>query len=196
MKRLEKILFTAGIILIILAAVLLFYNIWDSNRAGRASEQIEQNLEKQISDQKNASGDAASEKTQTLTVDGREYIGILRIPSIGLELPVEKDWSYQNLRLSPCRYSGSYDTDDLVICGHNYARHFSPLKTIMPGSDVYLETVSGQEIHYTVTERQTVQPTDIEEMIGTSDTENWNLTLFTCNTGGQTRCAVRCRRAE
>lgn len=194
MKRLERILLTVGIILIILAAILTIYNIWDSNRAGRASDEIAEKLEKRISSE--ASGDASPENKETIKIDGREYIGILKVPSLGLELPVEKDWSYRNLRLSPCRYSGSYDTNDLVICGHNYARHFSPLKTIAIGTDIYLETVKGQNIHYKVTDRKTVQPTDIEEMIGTSDTEDWDMTLFTCNTGGQTRCAVRCRRAE
>lgn len=191
MKRAEHILLTVGIILIVLAAALTIYNVWDSNRAGKASDVITQKLEKKIG--QTDSGDATSE---TVSVDGREYIGILRIPSLGIELPVEKDWSYKNLRLSPCRYSGSYDTDDLVICGHNYARHFSPLKTIAKGSDIYLETVNGKEIYYTVTGRQTVAPTDIEEMTGTSDTQDWDLTLFTCNTGGQTRCAVRCVRAD
>lgn len=195
MKRLEKVLMVIGIILIALSASLLIYNVWDSNRAGRASERIAGQLEKTIEGQ-NSSGDASVVKAETVTIDGREYIGILKIPSLGLELPVERDWSYKNLRLSPCRYSGSYETDDLVICGHNYARHFSPLKTIAVKSDVYLETVDGQNIHYRVTERTTVQPTDIEEMTGTSDTENWDLTLFTCNTGGQTRCAVRCVRAD
>ena len=29
-----------------------------------------------------------------------------------------------------------------------------------------------------------------------SVTSEWDLTLFTCNTGGQTRCAVRCSRVR
>ena len=39
---------------------------------------------------------------------------------------------------------------------------------------------------------------DVEYMVNNAapQAEPWDLTLFTCNTGGQTRCAVRCIRAE
>lgn len=59
--------------------------------------------------------------------NGYEYIGYLSIPSIGLALPVMKQWSYAGLKIAPGRYSGSLYTDDLVIAGHNYNRHFSPM---------------------------------------------------------------------
>ena len=69
------------------------------------------------------------------------------------------------------------------------------------GADVYLITVDCRVYHYQVTNRETLQPGAVENMIentnNTTDgtvTNEWDLTLFTCNTGGQTRCAVRCAR--
>jgi LPXTG-site transpeptidase (sortase) family protein len=118
------------------------------------------------------------------------------------KLPVLEDWSYENLKISPCRYSGGYYTDDLVICGHNYYRHFTPVKdNLGMGEDVYFTSVEGLTIHYVVTNRETVEPTAVEQMIeNTSNSEtsllDWDMTLFTCNLGGQTRCAVRCSRVE
>ena len=42
---------------------------------------------------------------------------------------------------------------------------------------------------------ETVQPTQIEKMTEkTADSADWDLTLFTCTTGGSARCAVRCVR--
>ena len=41
---------------------------------------------------------------------------------------------------------------------------------------------------------ETIQPTDIDKMITASDEDAWDLTLFTCTTGGRARCAVRCTR--
>ena len=88
-----------------------------------------------------------------------------------------------------------------MICAHNYASHFSPIKWIGIGTDVYFITVDQVVYHYTVSNRETVQPTAIEEMIRNQNNagedgvnSQWDLTLFTCNTGGQTRCAVRCDR--
>ena len=43
---------------------------------------------------------------------------------------------------------------------------------------------------------ETLQPTQIEEMVGKADGDDWDLTLFTCTTGGSARCAVRCTRVE
>ncbi len=127
----------------------------------------------------------------TVEIDGYLYIGVLEIPKSDLTLPVMYEWDYDRLKISPCRFSGSYFTNDLVICAHNYARHFSPIKWLDIGEDVYFSTVDGNVYHYTVSNRETVQPTDVKQMIDRGE-ENWDLTLFTCNTGGQTRCAVRC----
>lgn len=136
----------------------------------------------------------------TTVIDGYSYIGFLEIPSLSLSLPVMTDWDYNRLKVSPCRYSGSYYTDDLVICGHNYARHFSPIKWISMGADVYFTNVNGESIHYITSNIETVKPTNIDSMIDNINNggngNDWDMTLFTCNTGGQTRCAVRCTRVD
>lgn len=42
---------------------------------------------------------------------------------------------------------------------------------------------------------ENLQPTQIEEMTEkTEESDEWDLTLFTCTTGGSARCAVRCVR--
>ena len=43
----------------------------------------------------------------TAEVEGYDYIGVLSIPVLDLELPVMDSWSYPQLKLSPCRYEGS-----------------------------------------------------------------------------------------
>ena len=88
-----------------------------------------------------------------------------------------------------------------MICAHNYARHFSPVKWIDLGSDVYLTTVDGVMYSYKVSNIETVQPMAVDQMIKNSHNDknvsnDWDMTLFTCNTGGQTRCAVRCIRMD
>ena len=136
----------------------------------------------------------------TEQIDGYEYIGTLEIPSLGLQLPVMNEWDYDRLKISPCRYSGSYYTDDLVICAHNYQKHFSPVKWIDMNADVYFITVDNVVYHYIVSNRETLQPTSVEHMIGQDSQDfgmdEWDMTLFTCSMGGQTRCAVRCIRTE
>ena len=88
-----------------------------------------------------------------------------------------QQWSYPGLKIAPGRYFGSLYTDDLVIAGHNYARHFSPLTQLTVDTEV-------------------LQPTQIEEMAVKTPENNWDLTLFTCTTTGQARYALRCVRTD
>ena len=200
-----NLLITLGILLIAAAIGLAGYNLWDAGRAQKAAEEITGQLiseiESKVEDGKTAAPYIDPNTPMPVEViDGYEYIGVLEIPSEGLSLPVMKEWDYTRLKISPCRFTGSYYSDDLVICAHNYMRHLGPLLQIGIGEDIYFTNVDGLSIRYIVTNRETVEPTAVEQMIeNTSNSEtsllDWDLTLFTCNLGGQTRCAVRCSRA-
>lgn len=201
-RKIGNTLILLGLLLLLGAGSLTAYNIWDGIRAERASQHIIQEMDigQALVEALDREPDDDPEMP-VIEVEGYYYIGILEIPSLQLTLPVMDRWDYTRLKISPCVYSGSYKTDDLVICAHNYARHFSPVKRIDIGADVYLITVDCRVYHYQVTNRETLQPGAVENMIentnNTTDetvTNEWDLTLFTCNTGGQTRCAVRCAR--
>lgn len=180
-----------GAVLVAVALALAAYNAWDSARAGQMSNSLLAQLDAdEAPAQENADG--VPEKA----IGGHELIGTLSLPSLGIELPVIAKWDYEELRVAPCRYSGSYYTDDLVICGYNYSKHFGPLRNVAIGTDVYFESVDGDKAHYIVSNRETLKPADVALMIeNRSNSEaaaDWNLTLFTCDLSGQARCAVRC----
>lgn len=124
------------------------------------------------------------------TVDGVDYIGVIAVPSLSLELPVASEWSYERLKTSPCRYSGSVYSGDMVLCAHNYSSHFGQIKTLKPGDAVVFTDVDGNVYNYEVAELETLQPAAGDEM----KSGEWDLTLFTCTIGGQTRVTVRCDR--
>ena len=200
-----NLLITLGILLIAAAAGLAGYNLWDAGRAQKAAEEITgqliSDIESKVEDGKTAAPYIDPNTPMPVEViDGYEYIGVLEIPSEGLSLPVMNEWDYTRLKISPCRFTGTYYSDDLVICAHNYMRHLGPLLQIGIGEDIYFTSVDGLTIHYIVTNRETVEPTAVEQMIENTSNSgtsllDWDLTLFTCNLGGQTRCAVRCSRA-
>ena len=107
-----------------------------------------------------------------------------------------QQWSYPGLKIAPGRYSGSLYTDDLVIAGHNYARHFSPLTHLTVGTEVLFVDMNDNTWHYAVSDTEVLQPTQIEEMAVKTPDSNWDLTLFTCTTTGQARYALRCVRTD
>lgn len=190
-----------GLWLIISALCLLAYNRWDNWRAGQTVADIRDALEAAEEDSgsftvvDDSADDSENEEMETIEIDGYAYIGTLSIPSYGLELPVMAEWSYAGLKIAPGRYSGAAWTDDLVICGHNYDRHFGNLKYLEAGDTVTFTDVDGNVFPYQVDEVITLQPTDVEKMLSQTE-EDWDLTLFTCTLGGQARVTVRCNRTE
>ncbi len=196
---------TVGLLLMAAAFGLVLHNRIEADKAGQNAECVLAELSDAMrarSESDTPSEDhlpAAVDADKTVPVmateviDGNRYIGVLEIPALGISLPVGENWTEELLQLSPCRYSGSYYTDDLVICGHNYERHFSPIKYIEPEERVYFVTIEGTRYSYYVVQRETVQPNEIDKMLGKEDVP-WDLTLFTCNNGGESRCAVRCIR--
>lgn len=126
----------------------------------------------------------------TMEINGYKYIGILDVESMDISLPVMEEWDYDRLKVAPCRFAGNVYDDDLVICAHNYATHFAPLKYAPIGTQVKFTDAEGTEFYYEIVDFDTIGPNDVEGMIY----GDWDLTLFTCNTNGQTRCAIRCQR--
>ena len=124
-------------------------------------------------------------------VDGQKYIGVLRIPDLSLELPVISNWSYPNLKNAPCRYAGSAYMNNMVIAAHNYYSHFGHLKDLSPGDEVTFTDVGGNVFQYEVSALEILSPFAVEEMTN----GDWDLTLFTCTVGGQSRVTVRCVQA-
>ena len=131
MKHKGKGLIFTGLLLIAAALFLTGYNLFDQMRAQRSAAQAAAQLAERL-----------PQTTQTdvpdylltpemempvETIDGVDYVGVLRIPALALELPVISQWSYPLLKIAPCRYSGSAYQNNLVLCAHNYASHFGNL---------------------------------------------------------------------
>lgn len=198
--RKSTALILSGVLLLLGAAGFAVYNNADSDRAGKSAASIAAVIAEGLPTKpaaeatpQNGNLDRFVPEMETKEIDGALYIGILEIPALELTLPVRESWSYDALKLSPCRYSGSYYTNDLVICAHNYASHFNGLRTIAMGEDVYFTAVGGKTYHYVITNRETLNPDEAERM---STPDGWDLTLFTCYIGGATRCTIRCSLAE
>lgn len=196
-----------GLLLIAAAIFLTDYNLYDQQRAGKSAREVSDCLKERIPDIEETPFPKEEEPERqevpdyvlnpgmempVETVNGKDYIGILSIPKLELELPVISHWNYPSLKIAPCRYHGSAYTGDLIIAGHNYASHFGRLKTLSEGDAVTFTDVDGNVFHYQVSELEILQPFAIEEM----ESGDWELTLFTCTLGGRTRVTVRCREVE
>jgi len=209
MKSLSKIFVWLGILLLTAAAGLGGYNLWDTQRAEKASQSVIEAMQSAaVLEKENDTGTEKSTGREpdevplyllnpqiampTVEIDGNAYIGVLEIPVLSLTLPVMNEWSYPNLKIAPCLYSGSAYLNNMVIAAHNYRGHFATLKNLQYGDEVRFTDTDGNEFLYTVEEIEVLQPTDVEQMTES----DWDLTLFTCTVGAQSRVTVRCSLVE
>lgn len=187
--------------MLILAALVLFLH--NQNQQQTAAESVEilmpQMVEAIQNHQENPAEsialmpeDEIYREMPEMEIDGHFYIGFVSIPSLGLELPVMTDWTYPQLQIAPCRYSGSMYSDDLVIMAHNYPKHFGKLFDLRIGDAVSFTDMDGETVQYFVVARDILSPSAIDEMTA----GDYDLTLFTCNYGGQNRITVRCDRVN
>ncbi len=184
-----KILVIIGIILICIAATLLIRNIYIDNKAGELSNEVVEKIHKELEE---ITINPESNKKETLKIDGNEYLGIISIPSLNLELPVMNDWSYKKMRISPGKYYGDLESNDLVICAHAYKSLFRYIKDLNPKDILILTDINGNEYIYEVKLIEILVPEDITEMIESE----FDLTLFTCTNDNQNRVTVRLNRVE
>ena len=195
---------TVGLLLIAAALGIVVYNKIDSDRAGRAAVEVMEELavvvEKNSAKQETQVDRVEDEvyesqgEMRTETIGDYEYIGSVEFPTLDIVVPVTAEWSYPRLKIAACRFSGSYYNNDLVICAHNYEHFFARIRWLPIGSEVRFVTVNGKVYDYIVVNRESVTPTAFQTAVDSAT--GWDLTLFTCDPGGRTRCLVRCELVD
>lgn len=198
-------LILAGLLLLFSALGLYLHNRREENRAADFVEAVTPQVAKRVALRqqeqtqapedtlphflKNTEPDPNREMPE-MEIGGYRYIGCLSIPVLELELPVMSDWSYPQLKIAPCRYSGSLYLNNLVLMAHNYDMHFGRIGKLRVEDQVLFTDMDGTVVEYQVAALDILSPTDIEEMTA----GDYDLTLFTCTYGGKSRVTVRCTR--
>ena len=202
-RNLKGLVWIIGGLLLLAAALLLIgYNCLDAYLADKDAQYyagiLREDIQQYVStgepeDEFVPGNDQADRPMPVMMIGDEAYIGILEIPQYDLTLPVMEEWDYSKLKKAPCRYAGSYYAKNLVICGHNYARHFSNVKRLPEGAALRFTAADGIDYFYEVIRTETLKDTDVDRMVLQNSSTDWDLTLFTCTTGGKARAAVRCR---
>ena len=177
-----------GLLLIAAAGGLFAFNAMNDKKAGETADRIIEAVEQageETSYEEEENGEVFA------SIDGDKYIGVISIPSLSIELPVQSDYSLAKLKNSPCRYYGSVPEGTAVICAHNYQSHFGNLKYAKPGDKVYFTDVAGLTYSYEISAIEQLDGYDTERM---KENTGWDMTLFTCTYSGRQRITARLTR--
>ena len=201
-----------GVLLILGAVALSWWNQKEDNDVQKAAVQIMPQLVQQIREntvaetvgpqdafvpelelQKPVALLTEEDKKMTeVEIDGNLYIGYLSIPALNMELPIMSDWSYAQLQIAPCRYHGSIRGEDLVLMAHNYRSHFGYINRLELGDQVIFTDMDGKTTVYTVVGQDILDPSAVEVITA----GEYDLPLFTCTYGGASRITVYCDVAK
>lgn len=188
------LLMLVGVVLILGAGGLLLYNNWQEKKSKEFVSRVIDEFERLVDPFKREMMQLPKQM-QSVVIDGKEYIGSLDFPTLDQSFPILKNCNDELLKLAPCRYTGSYLKDNMIIAGHNYSTGFGLLKSLEIGDPVEFTDTIGNTQEYEVINIEIIEGTDIqgmEEKVG----DGWDLTLFSCTYGGQSRYAVRCAKVE
>lgn len=192
------------------ALSLFMYNQYEAEKAAQASAEVMPVIVQRIQHNQREQERIAQEDPSSVTVtipntpvelltpeekemtefeiDGVAYIGYIVIPALDLELPVVSEWSYSKLYIAPCRHQGTVRGEDLVIAGHNYPKHFGNLSDLELNDEVYFVDMNGVTTEYRVVAKDILEDTAVEEMLNGL----YDLTLYTCTYGRESRVTIRC----
>ena len=210
-NKFSTILILLGVLLILSAAALVYYNQREAAEAGESAvtsldailahfetvypvpddDETEEYDGPEAGVMKPLPPEYPDPYTKEMTaveIDGYRYIGYLTIPSLNRMLPVMEEWDYARLRKAPCRFYGSTKTENMIVCAHNYSSHFGGIADLNIGEIITFTDMDGTVITYEVVEVTVLGPDDVEGMLS----GGYPLTLFTCTYGGRSRVTVRC----
>lgn len=201
-KKLRAALLLASVTLLTLS-IVIFILQWREGKAATQSAQILLRASG-IRPQINAlsakqsfieSGENESVMPIETKFKGFDVIARLDITQLDLCLPVLSETSNKALKVSVCRYlverpNGEFN---LVITGHNYRNGalFGNLNKVKVGTEVFLTEKSGKTLAYTVYAIEHIKPNQIDRL--TDEKYADDLSLLTCEKGGNSRLLVRCR---
>jgi len=190
-----KMLVILGCVLVLISGLLALYNIYLNERAAIESKKILEKIQSkdiEVVEDEFAEEEfvAVFEEMKIVNINGNDYIGTIKIPTLNLELPVMSDWDYNKMKIAPCKYYGNVLTNNLVICAHGYNNLFGRIKNLSTDDLLIFTDMNKKEYVYKVELIEILASTDVKEMIESE----FDLTLYTCTMDGLNRVTVRLNR--
>lgn len=150
-KQTNRIFLLAGIGLLAAAVFLLVFwqwNIWDS---AQKAERYVQTIRTWIPEPQGAVVEERRDNTMSvLSVEGKNFVGILEMPRFGSSVPVCADWGA--VTKYPCSLSGSIYNRTMQIGGTSQKGQYDFYREISVGDFVFFTDMEGNRFSYEVTD--------------------------------------------
>ncbi len=137
-------------------------------------------------------------KNVMTTEAGEEYYKIaeINIPKIGVNYGILDHWSYDLLKMSPCKFHGAdpNEVGNFCIVGHNYrnSKFFSKVPTLENGDIIQITDSYDRTLNYVVYDKHVVSDKDNSDTTQITHGKK-EITIITCTNDSKNRVIVKAR---
>lgn len=196
MKKFINIL----IFLFIFALYLItFMMIYDNFRERKLNNQEKYALELFENKIEKKKEEIPENQTYTVSYKGYTILGRIEIPRVGINTVILKEHTYAAMNIGAIKTYGVdlNEKGGFVISAHNFRGRtpfFYPVRNLKSGDLIYISDNQGRKMTYTVySVSRYVSPDDTSYL---TKTEDYHLTIVTCENGGKSRIVVKAHIVE
>lgn len=196
MKKFINIL----IFLFIFALYLItFMMIYDNFRERKLNNQEKYALELFENKIEKKKEEIPENQTYTVSYKGYTILGRIEIPRVGINTVILKEHTYAAMNIGAIKTYGVdlNEKGGFVISAHNFrgkSSFFYPIRNLKNGDKINISDNKGRNMEYTVySVSRYVEPNDTSYLVKTDD---YHVTLVTCENGGKSRIVVRAHIVE
>ena len=174
-----------------------FMMIYDNFRERKLNNQEKNALE--LFENKIEKKEPEPEKTYTVNYNGYTILGKIEIRKVGISTVILKEHTYAAMSIGSIKTYGVdlNEKGGFVISAHNFRGRtpfFYPVRNLKDGDLIYISDNLGRKMTYTVySVSRYVSPEDTSYLV---HTEDYHLTIVTCENGGKSRIVVRAHIVE
>lgn len=196
MKKFINIL----IFLFIFALYLItFMMIYDNFRERKLNNQEKYALELFENKIEKKKEEIPENQTYTVSYKGYTILGKIEIPKAGINTVILKEHTYAAMNIGAIKTYGVdlNEKGGFVISAHNFrgkSSFFYPIRNLKNGDKINISDNKGRSMEYTVySVSRYVEPNDTSYLVKTDD---YHVTLVTCENGGKSRIVVKAHIVE
>lgn len=142
------------------------------------------------------------DEPKSVTLEGYNVIGIVKIPKINLEYPIldidtyNPDDTKEPMKIAIVKYWGGRVNEygNLSIAGHNNydGTMFGKTKNLNIGDNIEMTDLSGLTLQYKIFDKFITDPNDVT-ILQTKDKTIREVTIITCTNGNKDRLVLKAK---
>ncbi|MBP3635111.1 MAG: sortase [Bacilli bacterium] len=197
MKKLLNILIFLFIFSLYFITFLMIYDNFRERKLNSQEKNALELFEKKIDEKKQVEENQSG--SYTISYNGYTILGTIEIPKVGISTVILKEHTYAAMNIGAIKTYGVdlNEKGGFVISAHNFRGRtpfFYPIRLLKENDKIIITDNKGRTMEYLVySVSRYVNPNDVSYL---QKTDDYHVTIVTCEDGGKSRIVVKAHIIE